>query len=167
MGGNCPTCHRPRKRIASRIPTSEVPVCTWCYQKYRFAHEPGYREAYEAKHRTTQRDGGKPRRASLERRIAAGLRNRLALALHRESKAGSAVGDLGCTVAEFKTYLESKFQLGMTWKNWSRGGWHLDHIKPLSQFDLTDRQQFLQACHYSNLQPLWAVENLRKGAGLP
>lgn len=92
------------------------------------------------------------------------LRARLRLALRNEQKAGSAVHDLGCTTAELKTYLESKFQPGMTWDNWSRGGWHVDHIKPLSSFDLSDRQQFLEACHYTNLQPLWAEENLSKGA---
>jgi hypothetical protein len=48
----------------------------------------------------------------------------------------------------------------MTWDNWTTDGWHIDHIKPLaSSFDLTDRKQFLEACHYTNLQPLWAKDN--------
>ena len=91
------------------------------------------------------------------------LRHRLKEALKGNFKSGSAVNDLGCSIEQLKIHLESKFQEGMSWDNWSFKGWHLDHIKPLSSFDLTDRNQLLQACHYTNLQPLWAKENLSKG----
>jgi hypothetical protein len=50
----------------------------------------------------------------------------------------------------------------MTWENWSVNGWHIDHIKPLSSFDLTDTEQLKEACSYNNLQPLWAKDNLKK-----
>jgi len=92
------------------------------------------------------------------------LRQRLGRAIERHSRRGSAVRDLGCTMDEFKTYLESKFQPGMTWDNYGYYGWHIDHIKPLSSFDLTDKKQLLEACHYTNLQPLWAKDNLSKHA---
>lgn len=69
--------------------------------------------------------------------------------------------DVGCTIDELKAYLESKFQPGMSWDNY--GQWHIDHIIPLSKVDLTDREQFLKVCHYTNLQPLWAADNIRKG----
>lgn len=80
-------------------------------------------------------------------------------------KAGSSVHDLGCSVQELMRHLESKFTSGMTWETWGcgRGKWHVDHIKALSFFDLSDRKQFLQACHYSNLQPMWGSENIAKG----
>lgn len=61
-------------------------------------------------------------------------------------------------------HLEAKFAPGMTWDNYGVDGWHIDHIMPLAAFDLTDEQQRQQACHYTNLQPLWAAENLAKGA---
>ena len=99
-------------------------------------------------------------------RISKNLRRRLRNALNNKIKSGSAVKDLGCSIESFKAYLESKFQQGMTWYNYGYDGWHIDHIKPLSSFDLTDRKQFLEACHYTNLQPLWAQDNLIKSNNL-
>ena len=90
------------------------------------------------------------------------LRKRLRQSLKHSYKSGSAVKDLGCTIEELKTYLENKFQPGMTWDNYGLYGWHIDHIKPLATFDLTNREQWLEACHYTNLQPLWAQDNLSK-----
>ena len=106
------------------------------------------------------------KKTDIQFRLASNLRNRLGNALKGNYKSGSAVKDLGCTIDEFKLYLESKFQPGMTWDNWGQHGWHIDHIKPLASFDLTDRKQMLEACHYTNLQPLWAEDNLIKGAVL-
>jgi len=99
-------------------------------------------------------------------KLSINLRNRLNCALKNNFKSGSAVKDLGCSIEQLKKYLESKFQIGMTWDNYGLHGWHIDHIKPLSSFDLSDRSQLLEACHYTNLQPLWAIDNLVKGDGL-
>lgn len=97
---------------------------------------------------------------SLEAKIRIRLRQRLYHAIKGDYKTGSAVQDLGCSICYFKKYIESKFTTGMSWDNY--GMWHIDHIIPLSHFDLTDREQFLRACHYTNLQPLWAGDNLSK-----
>lgn len=94
------------------------------------------------------------------------LRHRLYLAIKGGQKKGSAVRDLGCTIPELIIHLEKQFQSGMSWDNWTTDGWHIDHIIPLFSFDLTDREQLLKACHYTNLQPLWALDNIRKGAKL-
>lgn len=102
---------------------------------------------------------------NIQLRLMATLRRRLYSALKGKAKQGSAVRDLGCTPEQFKRYLESKFQNGMTWDNY--GKWHIDHIMPLSSFDLTNYEQVKQACHYKNLQPLWAEDNLKKGVKLP
>ena len=64
---------------------------------------------------------------------------------------------LGCDIIYFKNYIESKMVNGMTWDNI-----HLDHIKPVSKFNLDDEDEFLYCCHYSNLQPLLIVDNLEK-----
>jgi hypothetical protein len=86
-----------------------------------------------------------------------------------ESKrAGSAVRDLGCSLEEFRGYIERQFYPNprtgedMTWENHGMYGWHLDHKIPLNSFDLTDREQFVKAVHYTNIQPLWAKENMEK-----
>jgi hypothetical protein len=101
-------------------------------------------------------------------RLKCNLRNRLRLAVKRGTKAGSAVRDLGCSIEEFKIHIEKQFYPHpitgemMTWENYGKL-WHFDHKKPLSIFDLTIREQLLEACHYTNIQPMWAEENIRKG----
>lgn len=72
--------------------------------------------------------------------------------------------NVGCSLAELKRHLEAQFKPGMHWLNNTTEGWHIDHIRPLVAFDLTDPVQQRQAWHYTNLQPLWATENLSKGS---
>ena len=73
---------------------------------------------------------------------------------------------IGCSGAFLKIYLESKFQPGMSWDNYGFGNdkWHIDHIRPLSSFNLADEKEIQKANHYSNLQPLWQKDNLSKGS---
>lgn len=75
------------------------------------------------------------------------------------TKRHKCVEYLGCEYNNLKTYLENKFKPGMNWDNY--GMWHIDHIKPLSSAKTED--QLKKLCHYTNLQPLWAKENLKKG----
>jgi len=69
---------------------------------------------------------------------------------------------LGCSWDFFAGYIEKKFTKGMNWDNY--GEWHVDHIIPLSSFDLSKNENQKIAAHYANLQPLWAKDNLKKGA---
>jgi hypothetical protein len=69
---------------------------------------------------------------------------------------------LGCSYDFFRGYIEGKFVENMGWHN--IGEWHIDHIRPLASFDLNDAEQQKQAFHYTNQQPLWAMDNLKKGA---
>lgn len=100
---------------------------------------------------------------NIQYRLTRQLRSRLNSAIKNHSKTGSAIRDLGCSIPELKIYLENKFQPGMSWENHSYRGWHIDHIIPLILFDLEDREQLLRAVHYTNLQPLWGKDNLKKG----
>ena len=70
---------------------------------------------------------------------------------------------LGCSLEDLRVYLESKFQIGMSWENCGRGGWEIDHIRPLASFDLSASADLEKACHYTNLQPLWGPDNWGKG----
>ena len=106
------------------------------------------------------------RRTDIQFKLADSLRKRLWMAIKHNVKRGSAVRDLGCSIAFLKEYLERQFQPGMSWDNWRGDVWQIDHILPLSSFDLSDRQQFLVACHYTNLQPLWSADNRRKSASI-
>lgn len=100
-------------------------------------------------------------------RLVRTLRARWYQAFKGRAKHGSGVQNLGCSLQEFYDYLESKFLPGMTWQNYGLHGWHRDHIIPLTSFDLTDPEQVKLAAHYTNQQPLWARDNLVKGAKLP
>lgn len=111
--------------------------------------------------RSVQRKYERSQRANnTDWRIKKNLRCRLYYAIKSNQKRGSAVSDLGCSIEFLKVYLSSMFNKGMTWDNY--GDWHIDHIKPLSLFDLTDIKQFKKACHHTNLQPLWAEDNIKK-----
>jgi hypothetical protein len=69
---------------------------------------------------------------------------------------------VGCPVGFLRSYIEGKFERGMTWENY--GEWHVDHIRPCASFDLSDKEQVLQCFNWRNLQPMWASENISKGS---
>ena len=94
------------------------------------------------------------------------LRGRIreALKAQRADKNNTTYELTGCDRIELREHFESLFTDGMSWDNHSLLGWHIDHIRPCSGFDLTDPEQQKICFHYSNLQPLWAKDNLKKGA---
>ena len=105
-------------------------------------------------------------RSAEKNRLSSNLRRRLAEVRKRcplPFGISVATSFLGCSLDELRDHLERQFQDGMTWENWGRQGWHIDHIKPLLHFDLEDEAQLRLACHYTNLQPLWWRDNIVKG----
>ncbi len=94
--------------------------------------------------------------------IRGNLTNRINKALKDNTKSASTIKLLGCTIEEFKVHLESQFTEGMSWDNHSLSGWHIDHIKPCAKFNLSKPSEQLECFNFKNLQPLWAIDNLKK-----
>jgi len=92
---------------------------------------------------------------AMRRRLRARIRNWL-----KGAKSAHTMELVGCLVEIFMLWIESQFLPGMTWEN--RHLWHIDHMKPLESFDALDPAEQRKACHYTNLQPLWGPENMRK-----
>lgn len=104
------------------------------------------------------------RNRNLNFRILCSLRSRLGKSIHRTSKSRErTVALLGCCIESFRLYMESKFESGMSWDNYGRKGWHIDHIMPCSIFDLTNPEHVKRCFHFSNMQPLWEADNWAKG----
>jgi hypothetical protein len=95
-------------------------------------------------------------------KLSCNLRRRQLLAIKGKRKQGKTFDLIGCTPEFLKQYIENQFQDGMSWNNYGIHGWHIDHIRPCSSFDLSDSTQQKECFHYSNLQPLWAKDNLKK-----
>ena len=91
------------------------------------------------------------------------LRSRVSMAIKASSskKAYKTKELIGCTVEELWIHLESQFTEGMTRDNY--GKWHVDHIKACAKFNLEDPEEQRKCFHWTNLQPLWAIDNIRKG----
>ena len=105
-------------------------------------------------------------KSDLEYKIKQILRSRLRKVIKNNSKSNSVKHLLGCSIEFLKKYLEAKFQEGMTWQNHCLYGWHIDHIQPCCTFDLSKPEEQRKCFHYTNLQPLWADDNLRKKKGI-
>jgi hypothetical protein len=104
-------------------------------------------------------------RNDTEFKIYSLLRTRIwdALTKCRGIKSIKSIELLGCSIEHCRKHLESQFKEGMSWDNHGLKGWHIDHIKPCASFDLTDIEEQKKCFNYSNLQPLWAIDNLKKG----
>jgi hypothetical protein len=139
------------------------------YQQNKESVKAKRRARYQIKKQEVNAQGKKRYHNDLDYRLKLNLRRRLHSALKGDYKTGSAAESLGCSIDEFKGHLANKFYTRstgeeMTWGNYGRGGWHLDHVKPLASFNLRDPEHIKEACHYTNLQPLWAEDNLSKGS---
>jgi hypothetical protein len=144
------------------------PHCKPCHAGIQLEYVDKNREAVNARHRANNpQHAERNRKRKLEDqgfRIRCNLSGRVGKAL---KSAGTRKSEktkelIGCSVEDLKAHLESKFVEGMIWENY--GEWHLDHIKPCAKFNLVDVDEQRKCFHWTNLQPLWALDNLRKSS---
>jgi hypothetical protein len=125
------------------------------------ASDKAWREKNREKYLSWRREYKKERyHNDTAYKITCNLRSRLHGAV--AYKCASTMELVGCSIEELMKHIESQFTDGMSWEN--QGEWHIDHVRPCASFDLTDEQQQRECFHYTNLQPLWAEDNLRKRA---
>lgn len=117
-----------------------------------YLQHPGYHTAYHSARRATDPSF----------RMLSMLRNRVRSALRGGAKTARTVELIGCSVEEFMAHIERQFAPGMSWSN--IGAWELDHRVPCASFDMTKPEQQRACFHFSNLQPLWALENRSKSS---
>ena len=125
-----------------------------------------WREANPERCKELRRNYKRKRRANDPAfRLLENLRSRVLIAIKKDSgeKAYSTIELIGCNVQDLRKHLESKFTEGMSWDNMGVGGWEVDHKKPCAKFNLEDPEEQKKCFHWTNLQPLWALDNLRKG----
>jgi hypothetical protein len=101
------------------------------------------------------------RKNDINFKILCNLRTRLWRALKGKVKKSKHTTQLlGCSIEELKQHLEKQFTKGMAWENY--GKWEIDHIIPCYSFDLTKEEEQCKCFKYTNLQPLWETDNIRK-----
>jgi len=141
------------------------------YQReYRSTHQKAHRESnrkyyFKNKERLSKnntRNAKERRKTNPSLRILDNLRSRMLHALKGKNKSASTIKLLGCTPDELRKHLESQFESWMTWEN--HGLWDIDHIKACAKFDFTYPEQQRECFHWSNLQPMEHIANIKKGA---
>lgn len=144
--------------------------CKNCRNFQKIQYSKTYNSKPEIKLRKKQYDKNRKKilKNNLNYRLKHNLRSRFQSAFKNNSKSGSIIRNLGCTIDELKIHLENHFynnpetNIEMSWMNYGLKGWHIDHIIPLDFFTLENSEELQIACHYTNLQPMWAFENLKK-----
>jgi hypothetical protein len=129
-----------------------------CAQVRALNKLPHYREKYLANCR-------RRRRENIQVRIAEWIRGSINTRLRKRGavKADHTVVLIGCTIPELRAYLEARFLPGM---QWYPRNFDVDHIVPVAAFDLRDPEQQKKCFNFSNLRPMWPIDNQRKGAKL-
>ena len=132
-------------------------------------NSPEKKRVYNQKYSSTQK-GKEANRRSVKKALKTNPTYKMANAVRRRlgeylnlkglTKTNKTFTIVGCTPAELKIHLEKQFKPGMTWWNHTPKGWHIDHIIPLASAETLEETEKL--AHYTNLQPMWATDNIKK-----
>lgn len=177
-GKPCKNGHVCCRRVSSNCLECEAALSKkWSHQYYVANRErllkinKEYAEANQERIKVWHRNYGreyvrKRRRDDPQWKIKGTLRSRLRYALKGRPKGVSSGMLLGCSGEQARIHIESLWSNGMNWANHGRGPgkWQIDHIRPFTRFDLQDPMQLATVCHYSNLQPLWFDDHVKKTA---
>lgn len=93
-------------------------------------------------------------------RLLCNLRNRMCVVISKGQKSLNTMFLVGCDMDYLMYHLQEQFTSGMSWDNY--GAWHIDHIKPCSKFNLSSFDEQRKCFNFTNLQPLWKIDNLKK-----
>jgi len=160
--------HADEINVRVRVRRSEAPehFRKLGRESYQRNKEKDKRRSKEWKKKNRDRVNERTRklRSTPEGKMRHALSNRIRQALTNNHKSQSSMELLGCTIEQLRAHLEALWQEGMSWDNYGKKGWHIDHIRPLASFDLTDPAQQREAFHYSNCKPEWESDNTSKGS---
>lgn len=95
-------------------------------------------------------------------KILQNLRSRIRNVIRGHAKSAATMLLIGCSKDELMAHLERQFKPGMTWENYGFKGWHVDHRRPCAAHRMEDPEEQRRCFHFSNLQPLWWIDNIRK-----
>lgn len=148
------------------------PICKACNKVYKDSIKER-QKLYDFEYKLINKDKlkisdnlyrKKRRQNNLHFRLSDNLRSRLFKVVNGLSKSTSILKLLGCSVNDFKIYIEKQFKPEMTWENYGKI-WEIDHIIPCASFDLTDIEQQKQCFNYLNTQPLFKTTNIAEKFG--
>jgi hypothetical protein len=180
LQSQCKICKRQIDKIYNDLHKKEIlkRVKEW-YQLHK-EHRSKYMESYNESHKEELKIKQKQRyqvykeeildrnhiyirnrcKTDINFRLRRNLAKRIWDALKGNVKSVSTMKLVGCTIEQLKQHLEKQFKSGMNWNNY--GKWHVDHIKPCYTFDLSKPNEQYKCFHYTNLRPLWAIDNLTR-----
>lgn len=127
-------------------------------------YDKKYRADNAEKIRKYKKDWEQRNKDNIKIRIKNNLRRRIHHLVKDGYKSDKTEKLIGCSFDYFISYIESLFQEGMNWNNYGHFGWHIDHIRPCSSFDLTKESEQKECFNYKNMQPLWWQDNLKKSS---
>ena len=159
----CGKCKKEKTLDLFYVAKTQGRIRSECKECTLKAKKENYYKNREARNKQTTQYQKNKIKTHPSFRLERNMRSRLyhALRSQKADKSNRTFKLVGCKLDFLKGYLQAKFTEGMTWGNY--GAWHVDHIQPCCSFDLTDEEEQKKCFHYTNLQPLWAIDNLKKG----